>query len=98
MSELVYSKDVEEMYCVAKGCDHGPAPLPEEGKWIQAKQIGDISGYTHGVGWCAPQQGACKLSLNVKEGVRGSCRDHRLLRYDSLRGYGCRDSSGQDHS
>ena len=69
MSELVYSKDVEEMYCVAKGCDHGPAPLPEEGKWIQAKQIGDISGYTHGVGWCAPQQGACKLSLNVKEGV-----------------------------
>ncbi len=69
MSELVYSKDVEEMYCVAKGCDHAPAPLPEEGKWIQAKQIGDISGYTHGVGWCAPQQGACKLSLNVKEGV-----------------------------
>ena len=29
----------------------------------------DISGYTHGIGWCAPQQGACKLSLNVKEGV-----------------------------
>ena len=24
---------------------------------------------THGVGWCAPQQGACKLSLNVKNGV-----------------------------
>ena len=29
----------------------------------------DISGLTHGVGWCAPQQGACKLTLNVKEGI-----------------------------
>ncbi len=57
------------MYCVAKGPDHGPAPIPEEGKWIQAKEIKDISGLTHGVGWCAPQQGACKLTLNVKGGV-----------------------------
>ena len=57
------------MVCVAKGPDHGPAPIPEEGKWVQAKEIKDISGYTHGIGWCAPQQGACKLSLNVKNGV-----------------------------
>ena len=69
MSELVYSNEVENMCCVAKGPNHGPAPLPEEGKWIQAKQITDISGYTHGVGWCAPQQGACKLTLNIKEGI-----------------------------
>ena len=67
--EYAMSSEVENMCVVAKGCDHGPAPLPEEGKWIQAKQIGDISGYTHGIGWCAPQQGACKLSLNVKNGV-----------------------------
>ena len=66
---MQYSKEVEEMICVAKGPNHGPAPIPEEGKWIQAKKIEDISGYTHGVGWCAPQQGACKLSLNVKNGV-----------------------------
>ena len=66
---MQYSKEVEEMICVAKGPNHGPAPIPEEGKWIQAKRIEDISGYTHGVGWCAPQQGACKLSLNVKNGV-----------------------------
>ena len=46
-----------------------PAPIPEEGKWVQAKEIKDISGLTHGVGWCAPQQGACKLTLNVKEGI-----------------------------
>ncbi len=36
---------------------------------VQAKEIKDISGLTHGVGWCAPQQGACKLTLNVKEGI-----------------------------
>ncbi|MBQ6907969.1 MAG: iron-sulfur cluster assembly scaffold protein, partial [Clostridia bacterium] len=37
--------------------------------WVQAKEIKDISGLTHGIGWCAPQQGACKLTLNVKEGI-----------------------------
>ena len=66
---MQYSREVEEMVCVMKGPNHGPAPIPEEGKWIQAKEISDISGYTHGIGWCAPQQGACKLSLNVKNGV-----------------------------
>jgi NifU-like protein involved in Fe-S cluster formation len=66
---MMYSSEVEAMCPIAKGADHGPAPIPEEGKWVQAKQIGDISGLTHGVGWCAPQQGGCKLTLNVKEGV-----------------------------
>lgn len=66
---MQYSKDVENMICVKKGPHHGPAPIPEEGKWIQAKEIKDISGLTHGIGWCAPQQGACKLTLNIKEGV-----------------------------
>ena len=64
-----YSSEVEEMTCVLKGATHDPAPIPEEGKWVKAKQITDISGLTHGVGWCAPQQGACKLTLNVKKGV-----------------------------
>ncbi|MBQ3864650.1 MAG: hypothetical protein II781_02300 [Clostridia bacterium] len=66
---MQYSRDVEEMVCVAKGPNHGPAPIPEEGKWVQAKEIKDISGLTHGIGWCAPQQGACKLTLNVKDGI-----------------------------
>ena len=57
------------MFCVKKGAKHDPAPSPEEGKWVKAKEIKDISGLTHGVGWCAPQQGACKLTLNIKEGV-----------------------------
>ncbi len=66
---MIYSTEVKEMTCVAKGCDHGPAPIPEEGKWVQARQITDISGLTHGVGFCAPHQGGCKLTLNIKEGV-----------------------------
>lgn len=57
------------MCVVKKGPNHGPAPIPEEGRWVQAKEIKDISGLTHGVGWCAPQQGACKLTLNVKDGI-----------------------------
>ena len=66
---MIYSSEVERMCPVAKGAYHGPAPIPQEGKWTQAKEIGDISGLTHGVGWCAPQQGACKLTLNVKDGI-----------------------------
>ena len=66
---LQYSKEVENMCVVAKGPKHGPAPIPEEGKWIKSKEVSDISGLTHGIGWCAPQQGACKLTLNVKNGI-----------------------------
>ena len=66
---MIYSTEVKNMCSVCKGACHGPAPIPEEGKWIQAKEIKDISGYTHGIGWCAPQQGCCKLSLNVKDGI-----------------------------
>ena len=66
---MIYTKEVEEMCKVAKGANHGCAPIPEEGKWVQAKEIKDISGLTHGIGWCAPQQGACKLTLNIKEGI-----------------------------
>ncbi len=64
-----FSHEVQNMCVVAKGPKHGPAPIPEEGKWVKAYQISDISGLTHGVGWCAPQQGACKLTLNVKDGI-----------------------------
>ena len=64
-----YSHEVEKMCCVAKGPHHGPAPIPEEGKWVKAYEIKDISGFSHGVGWCAPQQGTCKLSLNIKNGI-----------------------------
>ena len=65
---MVYTKEVENMCKIAR-VSHGPSPIPEEGKWVQAREIKDISGLTHGVGWCAPQQGACKLTLNIKDGI-----------------------------
>ena len=66
---MTYSHEVLEMCKVNKGPHHGPAPIPEEGKWVKAYEIKDISGFSHGVGWCAPQQGTCKLSLNIKDGI-----------------------------
>ena len=66
---MIYSHEVEMMCPVAQGANHGPAPIPEEAKWVKAKEVKDISGLTHGVGWCAPQQGTCKLTLNVKDGI-----------------------------
>jgi NifU-like protein involved in Fe-S cluster formation len=61
--------EIDQMCVVAKGPKNGPAPIPQEGKWTKAKEITDISGLTHGIGGCAPQQGACKLTLNVKNGI-----------------------------
>ena len=63
------TEDVKNMCKIARGPHHGPAPIPEEGKWVKAYQISDISGLSHGTGGCAPQQGTCKLTLNVKNGI-----------------------------
>ena len=66
---MIYSAEVNNMCPITKGPNHGPAPIPEEAKWVKAKEVKDISGLTHGIGWCAPQQGTCKLTLNVKDGI-----------------------------
>ena len=66
---MIYSSEVMEMCRVAQGANHGPAPIPQEGAWTKATEISHISGLTHGIGWCAPQQGGCKLTLNVKNGI-----------------------------
>ena len=66
---MIYSTEVKSMCPITQEVHHGAAPIAEEAKWVQAKEVKDISGYTHGVGWCAPQQGCCKLSLNVKDGI-----------------------------
>ena len=47
----------------------GPSPIPEEANWVQLKDIKQVSGFSHGCGKCAPQQGTCKLTLNVKDGI-----------------------------
>ena len=66
---MQYSAEVQGMTCVARGANHGAAPIPQEGAWTKVKEVKDVCGLTHGVGWCAPQQGACKLTLNVKNGI-----------------------------
>ena len=38
---MTYSHEVEHMCVVKKGPNHGPAPIPEEGKWVKAVS------YTH---------------------------------------------------
>lgn len=66
---MKYTNEVNKMCKVAIGASHGCAPIPQEGKWTYSREIKDIYGLTHGIGWCAPQQGACKLTLNVKGGI-----------------------------
>ena len=39
---MIYTTEVQHMCPVAKGAYHGPAPIPQEGKWVQAKEISDI--------------------------------------------------------
>ena len=46
---MVYSHEVETMCPIAQGVAHGAAPIPEEAKWVKAKEIKDISGFTHGI-------------------------------------------------
>ena len=55
--------------CVHCLKSRGASPIPQEGSFLQAKEIKDISGFSHGCGKCAPQQGTCKLTLNVKNGI-----------------------------
>ncbi len=69
MKDIQVSQEVEKMCCVKRGVKGVPAPIPQEGEWTKCKEITDISGLTHGCGCCAPQQGTCKLTLNVKEGI-----------------------------
>ena len=83
---MKYTAEVEHMCPLAKAAYHGPAPIPEEGEWVKAKTVEDISGFTHGIGWCAPQQGACKLTLNVKKGVIEEAKqagEYTLTKYSS---------------
>ena len=55
---MIYTTEVENMCPVAKGAKHEPAPITEEGKWVHAKNIEDITGFTNGVGWYAARKGA----------------------------------------
>lgn len=64
-----YTKELEEKTIVAQCHLHTSAPIPQEGVFTTVKEVTDISGFSHSVGTCGLKQGACKLSLNIKEGV-----------------------------
>ncbi|MDR3178644.1 MAG: hypothetical protein LBT82_01125 [Oscillospiraceae bacterium] len=66
---MEYCDKISNMCVVNKGLNHGPSPIPQEGKWTKCFDVKDINGLSHGIGGCAPQQGACKLTLNVKNGI-----------------------------
>ena len=59
---MIYSREIEEIpSCTGRSswrCSDSRRSEMGTGKRSQS-----ISGLTHGVGWCAPQQGACKLTL-----------------------------------
>ncbi len=65
---MKYSAEVEHM-----------CPLTKEHITVPLQSLKRVNGHRqrklkifpvlHGVGWCAPQQGTCKLTLNVKEGI-----------------------------
>jgi NifU-like protein involved in Fe-S cluster formation len=57
------------MYGLKHCAVHGPSPIPQEGEYGKVTDCCQISAFSHGVGTCAPQQGACKLTLNVKNGI-----------------------------
>ena len=59
---MIYSHEVEEMCTVNRGASHGCAPIPEEGKWVYSREIKDISGLTHGIGWCAETIGCSGMT------------------------------------
>ncbi|UJF16869.1 iron-sulfur cluster assembly scaffold protein [Vibrio sp. SS-MA-C1-2] len=64
-----YSTEVQNMCPISRGPQHASSPIPVEGSWVSPKDVIAISGVSHGVGTCAPQQGAAKLTLNVKSGI-----------------------------
>lgn len=66
---MQYAAEIQTMCPIQRGDLHPSAPIPIEGRMINPKEVIAISGLSHGVGTCAPQQGAAKLTLNVKNGI-----------------------------
>jgi len=63
------TNEIQKQMAVRKGVNNKNSPIPQDGEWTHVTQIKDLSGLTHGVGGCAPQQGVTKLTLNIKKGI-----------------------------
>ena len=68
MDEQLTGK-IREQTVVRRCTLHENAPVPQEGVYGHIREVRDISGFSHSVGTCGLKQGACKLSLNIKNGI-----------------------------
>ena len=66
---MKYTKELLDKMCINRCSVHKNSPIPQLGKFENVTRIEDISGFSHSVGTCAPKQGACKMTLNVVNGV-----------------------------
>ena len=41
---IINSNKIKHMLPITKSAYHGPEQIPQEGKWVQKKEIKDISG------------------------------------------------------
>jgi NifU-like protein involved in Fe-S cluster formation len=69
VSRITYTDELKSKYNITGCTIHGPSPIPQEGEYGKVTDCSQISAFSHGCGTCAPQQGACKITLNVKDGV-----------------------------
>ena len=77
----------------------GRLPFPKRANGFNPTKSAILSGLSHGIGWCAPQQGTCKLTPQMsrkRHCRRGAGRNDRLLGHDPFGRYGCRNSARQD--
>ena len=65
---MIYTKEVENMCPVHKGAYHGPSPIPQEGKWVQVKEVSDISGLNSRSRLVRAAAGSMQATLTSKTG------------------------------
>lgn len=66
---MMETEALKQCVMVGRQTAHGPAPIPQEGTFVKVTDCSQISGFSHSVGTCAMKQGACKMTLNIKNGV-----------------------------
>lgn len=66
---MEYTKGLEKMQKINTCPLHEASPIPQEGVFTSVKEVTGLSGFSHSVGTCGLKQGACKLTLNIKDGI-----------------------------
>ena len=95
---MIYSTEVEHMTCVAKGPNHGPAPIPQEGRGFRPRRSRTSRASPTALGGAPPSRAL--QADPQRQGRRhpgGPDRNHRLFGHDPHRRHGRGDSPRQDH-